>query len=72
MISKSMPILSKNVPLWFLFKLVVYGLVNKTYLILALMISPLFLSGAFAHQSDSVGDYRIDIDWKNKPVVTGE
>ena len=45
---------------------------NKTYLILALMISPLFLGSAFAHQSDSVGDYRIEIDWKNKPVVTGE
>ena len=27
---------------------------------------------AFAHQSDSVGDYRIEIDWKNKPIVTGE
>ena len=36
------------------------------------MISPLFLSGAFAHQADSVGDYRIEIDWKNKPIVTGE
>ena len=30
------------------------------------------LSSAFAHQSDSVGDYRIEIDWKNKPIVTGE
>tara|TARA_Y100000590_G_scaffold78127_1_gene86798 strand:- start:1630 stop:2256 length:627 start_codon:yes stop_codon:yes gene_type:complete len=36
------------------------------------MISPLFFSGAFAHQADSVGDYRIEIDWKNKPIVTGE
>ena len=36
------------------------------------MISPLFLSGAFANQADSVGDYRIEIDWKNKPIVTGE
>ena len=36
------------------------------------MIFPLFISGAFAHQSDSVGDYRIEIDWKNKPIVTGE
>ena len=36
------------------------------------MISPLFFSGAFAHQMDSVGDYRIEIDWKNKPIVTGE
>ena len=36
------------------------------------MISPLFLGGAFGHQSDSVGDYRIEIDWKNKPIVTGE
>jgi len=42
------------------------------YLIAVLMISPLFLSGAFAHQMDSVGDYRIEIDWKNKPIVTGE
>jgi len=41
-------------------------------MILALIISPLFLSSAFAHQTDSVGDYRIEIDWKNKPVVTGE
>ena len=36
------------------------------------MISPLFLNTAFAHQSDSVGDYRIEIDWKNWPVVSGE
>jgi predicted transcriptional regulator len=36
------------------------------------LISPLFFSGVFAHQSDSVGDYRIEIDWKNKPIVTGE
>ena len=45
---------------------------NNTFLIAALLISPLFLSSAFAHQSDSVGDYRIEIDWKNKPIVTGE
>ena len=45
---------------------------NKTFLIVALLISPLLLSSAFAHQSDSVGDYRIEIDWKNKPIVTGE
>ena len=45
---------------------------NKTFLISALLISPLLLSSAFAHQSDSVGDYRIEIDWKNKPIVTGE
>ena len=45
---------------------------NKTYLFAVLLISPLFLSGVFAHQSDSVGDYRIEIDWKNKPIVTGE
>ena len=45
---------------------------NNTLLIVALLISPLFLSSAFAHQSDSVGDYRIEIDWKNKPIVTGE
>ena len=43
-----------------------------TFLISALLISPLLLSSAFAHQSDSVGDYRIEIDWKNKPIVTGE
>ena len=45
---------------------------NNTFLIAALLISPLFFSGVFAHQSDSVGDYRIEIDWKNKPIVTGE
>jgi hypothetical protein len=46
--------------------------VNNVLLIAALLISPLLLSSAFAHQSDSVGDYRIEIDWKNKPIVTGE
>jgi hypothetical protein len=46
--------------------------VNNAFLIAALLISPLFFSGVFAHQSDSVGDYRIEIDWKNKPIVTGE
>jgi len=46
--------------------------VNKAYFFALFLIFPLFLSGAFAHQSDSVGDYRIEIDWKNKPIVTGE
>jgi hypothetical protein len=41
-------------------------------ILIAFLIAPLFLGSAFAHQSDSVGDYRIEIDWKNKPVVTGE
>ena len=45
---------------------------NNTFLLATFLIFPLFLSGAFAHQSDSVGDYRIEIDWKNKPIVTGE
>ena len=36
------------------------------------MISPLLMGNAFAHQSDAAGDYRIEIDWKNWPVVTGE
>ena len=45
---------------------------NNALLIAALLISPLFFSGVFAHQSDSIGDYRIEIDWKNKPIVTGE
>ena len=45
---------------------------NKAYFFALFLISPLFLSSAFAHQSDSVGDYRIEIDWKNKPIVTGE
>ena len=45
---------------------------NKAYFFALFLISPLFLSAAFAHQSDSVGDYRIEIDWKNKPIVTGE
>ena len=45
---------------------------KKIHLIALFLISPLFLNTAFAHQSDSVGDYRIEIDWKNKPIVTGE
>jgi hypothetical protein len=46
--------------------------VNNVFLIAAFLILPLFFSGVFAHQSDSVGDYRIEIDWKNKPIVAGE
>ena len=45
---------------------------KKMYLIALFLISPLMLNSAFAHQADSVGDYRIEIDWKNKPIVTGE
>ena len=45
---------------------------KKIYLIALFLISPLMLNSAFAHQADSVGDYRIEIDWKNKPIVTGE
>ena len=45
---------------------------KKVLLIAAAMILPLFFSGAFAHQVDSVGDYRIEMDWKHKPIVTGE
>ena len=44
----------------------------KKSIFIALLISPLFFGSVFAHQADSVGDYRIEIDWKNKPVVTGE
>ena len=36
------------------------------------MMTPLLMTNAFAHQSDAAGDYRIEIDWKNWPVVTGE
>ena len=45
---------------------------KKIYLLALFLISPLMLNSAFAHQADSVGDYRIEIDWKNKPIVTGE
>jgi hypothetical protein len=45
---------------------------KKMYLVALFLISPLMLNSAFAHQTDSVGDYRIEIDWKNKPIVTGE
>ncbi len=45
---------------------------KKICLIALFLISPLMLNSAFAHQADSVGDYRIEIDWKNKPIVTGE
>ena len=45
----------------------------KIILLLAvLIISPVLASNAFAHQVDAVGDYRIQIDWKNWPVVAGE
>ena len=36
------------------------------------MMTPLLMANAFAHQSDAAGDYRIEIDWKTWPVVTGE
>ena len=41
-------------------------------LLAVLVISPILASNAFAHQVDAVGDYRIEIDWKNWPVVSGE
>jgi len=44
----------------------------RLFSLVAIMILPLMLSSAFAHQSDSVGDYRIEIDWKNMPPVSGE
>ena len=45
-----------------------YGLVFLVFF----MMTPLLMANAFAHQSDAAGDYRIEIDWKNWPVVTGE
>ena len=45
---------------------------KNQHLIIPLLFFPLFLSGAFAHQTDSVGEYRIETDWKNKPIVSGE
>ena len=45
---------------------------KNMHFIALFLISPLILNSAFAHQADSVGDYRIEIDWKNKPIVTGE
>ena len=44
----------------------------RLFSLLAIMILPLVFSNAFAHQSDSVGDYRIEITWKNMPPVSGE
>ena len=41
-------------------------------LLAILILSPVLASNAFAHQVDAVGDYRIQIDWKNWPVVSGE
>ena len=41
-------------------------------LLAVLIISPALASNAFAHQVDAVGDYRVEIDWKNWPVVAGE
>ena len=37
-----------------------------------LIISPILVSNVSAHQVDAVDDYRIQIDWKNWPVVAGE
>ena len=41
-------------------------------LLAILVMSPILASNAFGHQVDAVGDYRIEIDWKNWPVVSGE
>ena len=41
-------------------------------LVAILIISPILVSNVSAHQVDAVGDYRIQIDWKNWPVVAGE
>ena len=45
----------------------------KIMILLAILVmSPILASNAFGHQVDAVGDYRIEIDWKNWPVVSGE
>ena len=44
----------------------------RLFSLVALMIFPLMFSNSFAHQTDSVGDYRIEIAWKNMPPVSGE
>ena len=44
----------------------------RLFSLVALMILPLMFSNSFAHQTDSVGDYRIEIAWKNMPPVSGE
>ena len=41
-------------------------------LLAVLVMSPILASNVFGHQVDAVGDYRIEIDWKNWPVVSGE
>ena len=41
-------------------------------LLAILVVSTILASNAFGHQVDAVGDYRIEIDWKNWPVVSGE
>ena len=43
-----------------------------TYLGLLFLLIPGFLGTAFAHTVDSVGEYRLEIDWMNEPVVSGE
>jgi len=45
---------------------------SRLFILAFLMISPLLMTNAFAHQADAVGDYRIEIDWKNSPPVAGE
>ena len=45
----------------------------KIMILLAILVmSPILASNAFGHQVDAVDDYRIEIDWKNWPVVSGE
>ena len=62
-----------SVPGQFLFPLKSQSHMKYRLAILAfLMISPLLMTNAFAHQADAVGDYRIEIDWKNSPPVAGE
>jgi len=43
-----------------------------TYLGLLFLLIPGFLGTAFAHTVDSIGEYRLEIDWMNEPVVSGE
>ena len=41
-------------------------------LLAILVMSPILASNAFGHLVDSDGVFRIEVDWKNWPVVSGE
>ena len=42
------------------------------FLLFSLLLIPIFSGIAYGHTVDAVGEYRVEIGWRNEPVMSGE